>query len=128
MNTVTMYTKPGCPYCAKAKDHYNGKGITFDEINVVDNAEAQKKEPPPPASPPGTAVYYVTLQQAASLVSLGKRTLEKYLVQGKIPPPCRPGYKGKAHKWQYHIIRPKLEEILGQPLPERFPADRFIRR
>jgi glutaredoxin len=43
MSTVTMYTKPGCPFCAAAKDHYNGKGIAFDEINVVGNDEAQKK-------------------------------------------------------------------------------------
>lgn len=40
---VTMYTKPGCPYCAAARDHYNNKGIAFDEIDVIDNPEAQKK-------------------------------------------------------------------------------------
>jgi glutaredoxin 3 len=38
-----MYTKPGCPYCAAAKEHYTGNAIAFDEINVVDNPEAQKK-------------------------------------------------------------------------------------
>ena len=43
MSSVTMYTKPGCPYCAAAKDHYNGNGIAFDEINVIGNDEAQKK-------------------------------------------------------------------------------------
>ncbi len=40
---VPMYTKPGCPYCAAARDHYNNKGIAFDEIDVIDNPEAQKK-------------------------------------------------------------------------------------
>ncbi|MCP4568229.1 MAG: glutaredoxin family protein [FCB group bacterium] len=40
---VTMYTKPGCPFCAAARDHYNNKGIAFDEIDVIDNPEAQKK-------------------------------------------------------------------------------------
>jgi glutaredoxin 3 len=43
MAEVTMYTKPGCPYCEAAKEHYTGKGIAFDEINVVDNPGAQKK-------------------------------------------------------------------------------------
>lgn len=43
MADVTMYTKPGCPYCAAAKDHYSNQGIVFDEINVIGNLEAQKK-------------------------------------------------------------------------------------
>lgn len=42
MAEVTMYTKPGCPYCAAAKDHYNGEKIAFDEINVIDNPTAQE--------------------------------------------------------------------------------------
>lgn len=43
MSDVIMYTKPGCPYCAAAKEHYTGNGVAFEEINVVDNPEAQKK-------------------------------------------------------------------------------------
>lgn len=43
MADVTMYTKPGCPYCAAAKDHYNGEGVAFDEINVIDNPTAQEE-------------------------------------------------------------------------------------
>ena len=43
MADVTMFTKPGCPYCAAAKDHYSNQGIVFDEINVIGNLEAQKK-------------------------------------------------------------------------------------
>lgn len=43
MADVTMYTKPGCPYCAAAKEHYQKKNIPFDEINVIDNPAAQKK-------------------------------------------------------------------------------------
>ena len=26
---IVMYTKPGCPYCQQARDHYNAKGIAF---------------------------------------------------------------------------------------------------
>lgn len=38
-----MYTKPGCPYCAAAKEHYRGNGIDFEEINVIGNPSAQKE-------------------------------------------------------------------------------------
>jgi glutaredoxin 3 len=43
MADVVMYTKPGCPYCAAAKEHYQKKKIAFEEINVIDNDAAQKK-------------------------------------------------------------------------------------
>jgi glutaredoxin 3 len=43
MADVKMYTKPGCPYCTKAREHYNGKGIAFDEVNVIDNPSAQEE-------------------------------------------------------------------------------------
>lgn len=43
MADVVMYTKPGCPYCAAAKEHYRGMSVPFDEINVIDNPSAQKK-------------------------------------------------------------------------------------
>jgi glutaredoxin 3 len=31
---VKIYTKPGCPYCTEAKEHYQSKGIDFEEIDV----------------------------------------------------------------------------------------------
>lgn len=34
MNDVTIYTKPGCPYCAAAKDDLVGRGIRYVEHNV----------------------------------------------------------------------------------------------
>jgi glutaredoxin len=34
MSHVTIYTKPGCPYCASAKEHYKELGISFNEIDV----------------------------------------------------------------------------------------------
>jgi glutaredoxin 3 len=37
MAEVVMYTKPGCPYCAKARDWYNAQGIAFTEKNAQDN-------------------------------------------------------------------------------------------
>jgi len=41
MVNVKMYTKPGCPYCAAAKEHYTGQGIAFDDINVISDPKAQ---------------------------------------------------------------------------------------
>jgi len=38
-----MYTKPGCPYCEKARQHYNAHGITFEERNAQDNLAYRKE-------------------------------------------------------------------------------------
>jgi len=43
MADVTIYTKPGCPYCAKAKEHYTAKGIDFKEIDVYDVPGAKEE-------------------------------------------------------------------------------------
>jgi glutaredoxin 3 len=41
MTNVKMYTKPGCPYCAAAKEHYTKNGVAFDETNVIGDDAAQ---------------------------------------------------------------------------------------
>lgn len=43
MSEVTIYTKPGCPYCAAAKKHYTDNGINFDEIDIYDTPGAKDK-------------------------------------------------------------------------------------
>lgn len=43
MATVKMFTKPGCPYCAAAKEHYSKNGVSFDETNVIGNDAAQSE-------------------------------------------------------------------------------------
>jgi glutaredoxin 3 len=43
MEQVVIYTKPGCPYCAKAMAWYNEKGIAFEERNAQDNREYRKE-------------------------------------------------------------------------------------
>jgi glutaredoxin 3 len=40
---VIIYTKPGCPYCAKAREHYTQRGIAFDERNAQDNMNYRKQ-------------------------------------------------------------------------------------
>lgn len=37
MSTTIIYTKPGCPYCAKAKSFYRERGIQFEERNAQDD-------------------------------------------------------------------------------------------
>ncbi len=43
MPEVTIYTKEGCPYCVKAKEHYRDKGIEFKEIDVFDVPGAREE-------------------------------------------------------------------------------------
>jgi len=43
MPEVTIYTKPGCPYCASAKEHYKKQGIGFKEIDVYNVPGAKEK-------------------------------------------------------------------------------------
>ncbi len=43
MSEVIIYTKPGCPYCASAKEHYTKEGIPFKEIDVYDVPGAKEK-------------------------------------------------------------------------------------
>ncbi len=35
MSEVVIYTKPGCPYCAAAKEDMTSKGIPFTEFDVT---------------------------------------------------------------------------------------------
>nr|MBN2276985.1 hypothetical protein [candidate division Zixibacteria bacterium] len=34
MPDVTIYTKPGCPYCAKAVEHYCTMGTAYRKIDI----------------------------------------------------------------------------------------------
>ncbi len=43
MSEVTIYTKPGCPYCAAAKEHFTTSGIKFNEIDVYAVKGAKEK-------------------------------------------------------------------------------------
>ncbi len=40
---VLIFTKPGCPYCARAKDWYHDHGIPFTEKNAQDNREYRRE-------------------------------------------------------------------------------------
>jgi glutaredoxin len=38
-----IYTKPGCPYCAKAREFYTEQGIEFEDKNAQDNLGYRKE-------------------------------------------------------------------------------------
>ena len=40
---LVIYTKPGCPYCQQARDHYNSKDIPFVEYDAQ-NDRAHRAE------------------------------------------------------------------------------------
>lgn len=41
MANVTVYTKDYCPYCTKAKNMLKNKGVTFEEIDISNDADLQ---------------------------------------------------------------------------------------
>lgn len=40
---LVMYTKPGCPYCQQAKDHYNSAGIAFTEYDAQTDKQRRRE-------------------------------------------------------------------------------------
>jgi len=40
---VVIYTKPGCPYCAAARNDLVARGVTYEEIDVTTTPGAQDR-------------------------------------------------------------------------------------
>jgi len=40
---VVIYTKPGCPYCAAARQDLEERGVPYEEISIKDNPKAVKE-------------------------------------------------------------------------------------
>jgi len=40
---LVIYTKPGCPYCQQARDHYDAEGRSFLDYDAQ-NDRARRKE------------------------------------------------------------------------------------
>lgn len=38
---LVIYTKPGCPYCQQARDHYNQNGISFLDYDAQNDKQRQ---------------------------------------------------------------------------------------
>jgi hypothetical protein len=68
----------------------------------------------------------VTLDQVAPLTGLSKRTLERYLREGKLPDPDIRGGGGKSNKWFWGAFRVPLSKIASRTLPVKFPGSRIV--
>jgi glutaredoxin 3 len=40
---ITIYTKPGCPYCAAAKEDFTNRGIAFAERDVTSDPAVKEE-------------------------------------------------------------------------------------
>jgi glutaredoxin 3 len=40
---LTIYTKPGCPHCQKAREFYTASGVSFEDKNAQDNLDYRKE-------------------------------------------------------------------------------------
>ena len=40
---VTIYTKPGCPFCAKDKQDLEERGVPYKELNIEDNPKVAEE-------------------------------------------------------------------------------------
>jgi len=43
MDEVAIYTKPGCPHCAAARDDLRQRGVAFTEHNVKADGQALRR-------------------------------------------------------------------------------------
>jgi glutaredoxin len=43
MAEVVIFTKPGCPYCAAAREDLQRRGVRYLEYDARDDAEAQRR-------------------------------------------------------------------------------------
>jgi hypothetical protein len=76
------------------------------------------------ATPPSEADQYVSRDQAAGLLKIAKKTLERAmnLPGSGAPVPDKEGGGGYAHKWKWSRLRPWLEQYFGLELSDRFPG------
>jgi len=40
---VTVYSTPTCPFCHKAKEYLEEKGVEFEDVDVSENEKKQKE-------------------------------------------------------------------------------------
>ncbi len=41
--SLVIYTKPGCPYCQKARDFYNENNVAFTEYDAQNDARRKRE-------------------------------------------------------------------------------------
>lgn len=75
----------------------------------------------PPGAESGPIESLVTLDQAAAVAGIHKRTLERMKERGELPEPQREGGGGRAALWHWHELRPAIAGVARAVLPEHFP-------
>ncbi len=93
----------------------------LEQTNAKPTANAHK----PPTGGNSELDDWVTLDQAAAMAGVSKRTLERYSSEGGLPEPDRRGGGGKPNLWKWSRIRPALQEHFRPDLPVRFPGSRI---
>jgi predicted DNA-binding transcriptional regulator AlpA len=102
-------------------------GLNLDEIKQkLEEKPVEVQQKPPMSLTASVIDELVTLNQCAPLCGVSKRTLERWLQDGKLPPPDVPGGVGRANKWHWNTIRQSLQREISRQLPERFPGTRII--
>lgn len=43
MNKVTIYSTPTCHFCQMAKEFFKSNNVSYEEINVAENADKRKE-------------------------------------------------------------------------------------
>ncbi len=43
MENIAIYTKPGCPYCAAAREDLRRRGVAYAEHDVTSDPEALRR-------------------------------------------------------------------------------------
>ena len=43
MENITIYTKPGCPYCAAAREDFRRRAVAYVEHDVTSDPEALRR-------------------------------------------------------------------------------------
>jgi glutaredoxin 3 len=41
--SLIIYTKPGCPYCEKAREHYRAAGVDFIDYDAQNDKKRQRE-------------------------------------------------------------------------------------
>lgn len=99
---------------------WNPSGIgPFFSISAIGITELERGHDQPSAD-------LVTYAQIAAITHTAKRTLERWVRKGKIPPPDYPGGSGVAHKWRWETVWMPLCKLCGLQLPMKFPSSRFV--
>lgn len=101
-------------------------GRTFAHVPPEALAEAQNSDTSHSADAVSATDDIVTLDQAAALVKQSKRTLERWLKDGKLPAPDIVGGGGKAHRWIWARIREPLQNQSGLIMPAKSPGNRVM--